>query len=366
MITLQHLAKTALLSVAILGTYVHAEGNPPTSLSTPVIVCGDTNDINDTLCAQYLATGAGKNAVIEEGEPKHCICAQYLAAGTGKNAVIEAGDPKNCICSQYLVPGAGKDAVIEAEDPENCICVQPLAAGAGENAVVEPGDPKNCVDLSHFDRYPDYTVVWTTRHAPTPQEQIVVEKFTNYTISHKDEMIKNGAHGQLRKSYHLEMENHSLPFSHMEAVYTLETDDYMLKTYNGLSMPAVTQNIRHISNHIVKVNGKVTPQPNGPITTRYVPYRLMPVKRCLGAVLKQTYTEDNGKDGSLVHYYGKVTAIGEKVCVKAGCFNTIREHEIFKNNSGVSDTQGWIDIKTGVLVRVEGNAADAELTYIDK
>jgi len=232
----------------------------------------------------------------------------------------------------------------------------------GESIVVEPGDTKNCVDLTQFESYPDYTVQWTIK--TTRMKTVANNAYSNYTVAHSEKRDKGIRSGQQRKSYHLKVENKSLPVYYMYSAYTLETDDYTLGDYSGMLMRKVTKNTRHISNPISIYGDKTIHMPNDTITTRYVPYRLYRIKSCVGSILKQTYTENSEDHGYLVEYYNKVVAIGERKCVKAGCFDTVHEHEIFKNNTGTSDTQVWVDLKTGVLVRVEGNIADAELIYI--
>ena len=102
----------------------------------------------------------------------------------------------------------------------------------GESIVVEPGDTKNCVDLTQFESYPDYTVQWTIK--TTRMKTVANNSYSNYTIAHSEKTNKGIQSGQQRKSYHLKVENKSLPVYYMYSAYTLEIDEYTLGDYNGI------------------------------------------------------------------------------------------------------------------------------------
>lgn len=232
------------------------------------------------------------------------------------------------------------------------------APNMGNKVVIEPGDLKNCVDLERFGTYPDHTIRWD---APVKGAQNVLKKWKNLTLSHTDI--------QSRKSYHLVVEVPSEDYT--MSVYQLETDTYTMVNHKGLPVRKVTQHTRTGSNPFVVYRGKKMAQPNFTYITRYVPYKLIPETLCLGSSIGQTYTEDTGESGSLIYWYEKVMAIGEKKCIKTGCYHTVKIHFIRQNSVDRGEGDDWFDLKTGLFIaeelkQVKGPPVKAEMVYIDQ
>ena len=227
-----------------------------------------------------------------------------------------------------------------------------LSPAPDKDAIIDLGniDTNNCVDITHFHRYPNYTHELTMHSMPGRSWVI---RYTNWS----QEYNSTNQH----QRYHM----NSTEFSNGKSIHVGDmdidvTETFVLNTRNAVPLREITKRVAIPMNNTYDGISIGT----GPGVSTYAPYELFPVKDCQGASLSETYyANEGGARGSKQVTRLDVVKIGEKKCVKAGCFNTVHFH--WETTSPV-DTKGdrWMDIKTGVMVYSDSGSQRTELIFM--